>query len=199
MDHHLRGSSSAGFVAITHTGAGRARSGGPATLVGCSLGGSCCGRISASTDPRRVPVWHALRGSAPFHGTIAGRARQCGSLRLHRCGRPPTGVRLRRAWLIELSGAPVARIVAAGGGAVQPWMQAIGRPVEVSGWPKGGTGSGFPRPLGGRIGIVDRRRCLVNNRLHCRNPVPTGRDPTGTSPVPGAQRLEIGLTVDQDA
>jgi xylulokinase len=39
--------------------------------------------------------------------------------------------------LIELSGSPVARIVAAGGGTrVQPWMQAIadvtGRPVEVS-------------------------------------------------------------------
>ena len=39
--------------------------------------------------------------------------------------------------LIELSGAPVARIVAAGGGTrVSPWMQAIadatGRPVEVS-------------------------------------------------------------------
>ena len=39
--------------------------------------------------------------------------------------------------LIELSGAPVARIVASGGGTrVRPWMQAIadatGRPVEVS-------------------------------------------------------------------
>src|SRR6202012_5155781 len=44
--------------------------------------------------------------------------------------------------LIELRGAPVSRIVAAGGGTrVQPWMQAIadatGRPVEVSGVAEG--------------------------------------------------------------
>jgi xylulokinase len=44
--------------------------------------------------------------------------------------------------LIELSGAPAARIVATGGGTrVQPWMQAIadatGLAVEVSGVPEG--------------------------------------------------------------
>ncbi|BBY22644.1 hypothetical protein MSTO_28490 [Mycobacterium stomatepiae] len=44
--------------------------------------------------------------------------------------------------LIELSGAPVSRIVAAGGGTrLQPWIQTIadatGRPVEVSGVAEG--------------------------------------------------------------
>lgn len=98
--------------------------------------------VSRDLDPRRVPVWSPyIRGErTPFHDPDRRAA-------LHGLDLTHDGAALRRAayeasgfvvrQLIESSGAPVARIVAAGGGTrVQPWLQAIadatGRPVEVS-------------------------------------------------------------------
>lgn len=96
----------------------------------------------ATADPRRVPVWSPyIRGErTPFHDPdrravldALDLTQDAASLR--RAAYEASGFVVRQ--LIELSGAPVSRIVACGGGTrLQPWMQAIadatGRPVEVS-------------------------------------------------------------------
>ena len=133
-----------------------------------------------AVDPRRVPVWSPyMRGErTPFHdpdrrAVLDGLDLTHDAASLRRAAYEASGFVVRQ--LIELSGAPVARIVAAGGGTrVGPWMQAIadatGRPVEVSGGGRGrGAGSGFPRSDGRRPGIVDhRRRPLGLHRAHRR-------------------------------
>ena len=75
--------------------------------------------------------------------------------------------------LIELSGAPVARIVAAGGGTrVGPWMQAIadatGRPVEVSAVAEGAAlGAAFLGRMaaGLETSIADAARWACTERI----------------------------------
>ncbi|CEZ71036.1 D-xylulose kinase [Mycobacterium tuberculosis] len=75
--------------------------------------------------------------------------------------------------LIELSGAPVARIVAAGGGTrIQPWMQAIadatGRPVEVSRVAEGAAlGAAFLGRLAAGLesSIADAARWASTDRI----------------------------------
>ena len=107
------------------------------------LGGSSCrtGRPGA-VDPRRVPVWSPyLRGErTPFHdpdrrGVLDALDLTHDAASVRRAAYEASGFVVRQ--LIELSGAPVSRIVTTGGGTrIQPWMQAIadatGRPVEVS-------------------------------------------------------------------
>jgi xylulokinase len=100
-----------------------------------------------AADPHRVPVWSPyLRGErTPFHdpdrrGMLDGLELGHDASALRRAAYEAAGFVVRQ--LIELSGANVARIVAAGGGTrVQPWMQAIadatGRPVQVSGVAEG--------------------------------------------------------------
>jgi xylulokinase len=96
----------------------------------------------AKVDPRRVPVWSPyVRGErTPFHDPdrravldALDLTQDAASVR--RAAYEASGFVVRQ--LIELSGAPVLRVVATGGGTrMQPWMQAIadatGRPVEVS-------------------------------------------------------------------
>ncbi len=100
-----------------------------------------------AADPSRVPVWSPyLRGErTPFHdpdrrGMLDGLDLGHDASALRRAAYEASGFVVRH--LIELSGAPVSRIVAAGGGTrVQAWMQAIadatGRPVQLSGVAEG--------------------------------------------------------------
>ncbi|MCV6986908.1 xylulose kinase [Mycobacterium shinjukuense] len=93
-------------------------------------------------DPRRVPVWSPyIRGErTPLHdpdrrAVLDGLNLTHDAASVRRAAYEASGFVVRQ--LVERSGAPVSRIVAAGGGTrVQPWMQAIadatGRPVEVS-------------------------------------------------------------------
>ena len=134
-----------GLWTIPHTSAGKSQIGGASNAGGLFLG--WVDRLVApgdpeQVDPRRVPVWSPyIRGErTPFHDPdrravldALDLTQDAASVR--RAAYEASGFVVRQ--LIELSGAPVSRIVATGGGTrVQPWMQAIadatGRPVEVS-------------------------------------------------------------------
>jgi sugar (pentulose or hexulose) kinase len=137
-----------GLWTIPHTAAGKSQIGGASNAGGLFLG--WVDRVVASggpaadgnADPRRVPVWSPyIRGErTPFHdpdrrGVLEALDLTHDSAALRRAAFEASGFVVRQ--LIELSGMPVARIVASGGGTrVGPWMQAIadatGRPVEVS-------------------------------------------------------------------
>jgi len=134
-----------GLWTIPHTTPGKNQIGGASNAGGLFLG--WVDRVvaqgdPAAADPRRVPVWSPyIRGErTPFHDPDRRAVLDALDLThdaaaLRRAAYEASGFVVRQ--LIELSGAPVARIVAAGGGTrVAPWMQAIadatGRPVEVS-------------------------------------------------------------------
>ena len=134
-----------GLWTIPHTAPGKSQIGGASNAGGLFLG--WVERLLAagdpgSADPRRVPVWSPyIRGErTPFHDPDRRAVLDALDLTddaasVRRAAYEASGFVVRQ--LIELSGAPVARIVAAGGGTrVGPWMQAIadatGRPVEVS-------------------------------------------------------------------
>ncbi len=134
-----------GLWTIPHTAAGKSQIGGASNAGGLFLG--WVDRVVGpgdpmGVDPRRVPVWSPyIRGErTPFHDPDRRAVLDALDLThdtasLRRAAYEASGFVVRQ--LIELSGAPVSRIVAAGGGTrVQPWMQAIadatGRPVEVS-------------------------------------------------------------------
>lgn len=139
-----------GLWTIPHTAPGKSQIGGASNAGGLFL--NWVDRVigpgdPALADPRRVPVWLPyIRGErTPFHepdrrAVLDGVDLSQDAASVRRAAYEASGFVVRQ--LIELSGAPVARIVAAGGGTrIQPWMQAIadatGRPVEVSRWPKG--------------------------------------------------------------
>jgi len=134
-----------GLWTIPHTALGKSKIGGASNAGGLFLGwvDRVVGPGDPTTvEPRRVPVWSPyIRGErTPFHDPdrraildALDLTHDAASLR--RAAYEASGFVVRQ--LIELSGAPVARIVAAGGGTrARPWMQAIadatGRPVEVS-------------------------------------------------------------------
>ena len=143
-----------GLWTIPHTATGKFQIGGASNAGGLFLGwvdrilapGDAAGDL-ANVDPRRVPVWSPyIRGErVPFHdpdrrGALAALDLTHNAASLRRAAYEASGFVVRQ--LIELSGMPVARIVASGGGTrVQPWMQAMadatGRPVEVSGVAEG--------------------------------------------------------------
>ncbi|MFZ0834636.1 MAG: FGGY-family carbohydrate kinase, partial [Mycobacterium sp.] len=97
---------------------------------------------SRVADPRRVPVWSPyIRGErTPFHdphrrAVLDGLDLTHHAAAVRRAAYEASGFVVRH--LIELSGVPVSRVVATGGGThVADWMQAVadatGRPVEVS-------------------------------------------------------------------
>ena len=139
-----------GLWTIPHTKTGKSQVGGASNTGGLFLG--WVDRVvgpgdPTSVDPRRVPVWSPyIRGErTPFHDPDRRAVLDALDLThdaasLRRAAYEASGFVVRQ--LIELSGAPVSRIVATGGGTrVQPWMQAIadatGRPVEVSGVAEG--------------------------------------------------------------
>jgi xylulokinase len=134
-----------GLWTIPHTSPGMSKIGGASNAGGLFLG--WVDRVVGqgdpeSVDPHRVPVWSPyIRGErTPFHDPDRRAMLDCLDLTqdaasLRRAAYEASGFVVRQ--LIELSGAPVSRIVAAGGGTrIRPWMQALadatGRPVEVS-------------------------------------------------------------------
>jgi xylulokinase len=132
-----------GLWTIPHTVAGMSKIGGASNAGGLFL--SWVDRVLApgdptgeKLDPGRVPVWSPyIRGErTPFHepdrrAVLDGLDLTHDAAFLRRAAYEASGFVVRH--LIELSGAPVARIVAAGGGTrIQPWMQAI---ADATGWP----------------------------------------------------------------
>ncbi|GAB7144760.1 xylulokinase [Mycobacterium riyadhense] len=134
-----------GLWTIPHTTAGKSQIGGASNAGGLFLG--WVDRVIGpgdpeQVDPRRVPVWLPyIRGErTPLHdpdrrAVLDGLDLTQDAAAVRRAAYEASAFVVRQ--LIELSGAPVSRIVASGGGTrVQPWMQAIadatGRPVRVS-------------------------------------------------------------------
>jgi xylulokinase len=134
-----------GLWTIPHTSAGKSQIGGASNAGGLFLG--WVDRVVAQGDPAtvapgRVPVWSPhIRGErTPFHdpdrrAVLDGLDLTHDAASVRRAAYEASGFVVRQ--LIELSGASVSRVVAAGGGTrIQGWMQAIadatGRPVEVS-------------------------------------------------------------------
>ncbi len=170
-----------GLWTIPHTAAGKSQIGGASNAGGLFLG--WVDRILApgdlaSVDPRRVPVWAPyLRGErSPLHdpdrrGALDALDLTQDAASLRRAAYEASGFVVRR--LIELSGAPVTRIVAAGGGTrVQPWMQALadatGRSVEVSGVAEGAAlGAAFLARMatGLESAITDAARWASTERV----------------------------------
>jgi xylulokinase len=154
----------------------------------------------AAVDPRRVPVWSPyLRGErTPFHdpdrrGMLDGLDLTHDAASLRRAAYEASGFVVRQ--LIELSGANVSRIVAAGGGTrVEPWMRAIadatGRPVQVSGVAEGAAlGAAFlgRMAVGRESSITDAARWAAIERV-------VQPDPAWTGPMEERYRrfLELG-------
>jgi xylulokinase len=141
----------------------------------------------ATVDPRRVPVWSPyVRGErTPFHdpdrrGVLDGLDLTHDAASLRRAAYEASGFVVRQ--LIELSGAAVSRVVAAGGGTrVKPWVQAIadatGRPVEVSGVPEGAAlGAAFlgRMAVGLESSMTDAARWATIESIVEPNPAWTG-------------------------
>ena len=134
-----------GLWTIPHIGSGKSRTGGASNAGGLFLNwvdGIVAQADSSAADPRRIPVWSPyVRGErTPFHdqhrrAVLDGLDLTHDPSSLRRAAYEASGFVVRH--LVELSGVPVSRVVATGGGTrVEPWMQAIadatGRPVEVS-------------------------------------------------------------------
>ena len=174
-----------GLWTIPHTAPGKSQIGGASNAGGLFLG--WVDRVVAPADPTgglerldpgRVPVWSPyIRGErTPFHDP--GRRAVLDALdlthdaaSLRRAAYEASGFVVRQ--LIELSGAPVSRIVAAGGGTrVGPWMQAIadatGRPLQVSGVAEGAAlGAAFLARIaaGLETSIADAARWASTERI----------------------------------
>jgi xylulokinase len=131
-----------------------------------------------TVDPRQVPVWSPyVRGErTPYHdpdrrGVLDGLDLTQDAASLRRAAYEASGFVVRQ--LIELSGAQVVRVVAAGGGTrVQPWMQAIadatGRPVQVSAVAEGAAlGAAFLARLaaGLETSMTDAARWAATGRV----------------------------------
>ncbi|MGA7049684.1 MAG: FGGY-family carbohydrate kinase [Mycobacterium sp.] len=174
-----------GLWTIPHTAAGKSQIGGASNAGGLFLGwvdrivapGDLAGDLE-KVDPRRVPVWSPyLRGErTPFHdpdrrGILDALDLSHDAASLRRAAYEASGFVVRQ--LIELSGMPVVRIVASGGGTrVQPWMQALadatGRPVEVSGVAEGAAlGAAFLARMatGQESAITDAARWALTERV----------------------------------
>jgi xylulokinase len=174
-----------GLWTIPHTDAGMSKIGGASNAGGLFLG--WVDRVvrpgdPEAVDPGRVPVWSPyIRGErTPFHDPDRRAVLDALDLThdaasLRRAAYEASGFVVRQ--LIELSGAPASRIVAAGGGTrVGPWMQAIA--------------GGLPGPHGGRPGNLHRRRRPLGlHRAHRRTRSRLGRAGRGPLPtIPGAGR-----------
>jgi xylulokinase len=147
-----------------------------------------------------VPVWSPyIRGErTPFHdpdrrAVLDGLDLTHDAASLRRAAYEASGFVVRQ--LVELSGAPVSRIVASGGGTrVGPWMRAIadatGRPVEVSDVAEGAAlGAAFLGRMaaGLETSIADAARWAWTARI-------VEPDPAWAAPVEDRYRrfLELG-------
>jgi xylulokinase len=176
-----------GLWTLPHMTAGRFQIGGPSNAGGLFLGwvnNLVAPDNSAVVDPGRVPVWSPyVRGErAPYHDpdrrAVLDRLDLThGGASVRRAGYEASGFVVRQ--LIELSGAPAARIVATGGGTrVQPWMQAIadatGLTVEVSAVPEGAAlGAAFVGRIaaGLETSTADAARWAATERVVEPDPV----------------------------
>lgn len=192
-----------GLWTIPHTAAGKNQIGGASNAGGLFLG--WVDRVVAPADPGaarpgRVPVWSPyIRGErTPFHDPDRRAVLDALDLThdaaaLRRAAHEASGFVVRQ--LIELSGAPTARVVATGGGTrVGPWMQAIadatGRPVEVSAVPEGAAlGAAFLARIaaGLETSITDAARWARTERV-------VEPDPAWAAPVEDRYQrfLELG-------
>jgi xylulokinase len=170
-----------GLWTIPHTAAGKYQIGGVSNSGGLFLGwmDRVVGQGGPSTiDPWRVPVWSPyVRGErTPFHdpdrrGVLDGLDLTHDAASLRRAAYEASGFVVRQ--ILELSGVPTGRIVAAGGGTrVRPWMQAIadatGRPVEVSAVAEGAAlGSAFLARMAVDLesSIADAARWAATERI----------------------------------
>lgn len=170
-----------GLWTIPHTAPGKSQIGGASNAGGLFLG--WVDRLlapgdPATADPRRVPVWSPyVRGErTPYHdpdrrAVLDGLDLTHDAAAVRRAAYEASGFVVRQ--LIELSGAPVARIVATGGGTrVEPWMQAIadatGRSVQVSGVAEGAAlGAAFLARLavGLESSMTDAARWASTERI----------------------------------
>jgi xylulokinase len=170
-----------GLWTIPHTTPGKSLIGGASNAGGLFLG--WVDRVVAPADPTavapgRVPVWSPyLRGErSPLHdpdrrGVLEALDLTHDAASLRRAAYEASGFVVRQ--LIELSGAPVSRIVTTGGGTrVGPWLQAIadatGRPVEVSGVAEGAAlGAAFLARMaaGLETTIADAGRWVCTDRI----------------------------------
>jgi xylulokinase len=193
-----------GLWTLPHTKAGRFQIGGPSNAGGLFLGwvNTLVAEDNSTVDPARVPVWAPyVRGErAPYHdpdrrAVLDGLDLTHGGASVRRAGYEASGFVVRQ--LIELSGAPVARIVATGGGTrVQPWMQALadatGLPVDVSAVPEGAAlGAAFIGRMaaGLETSTADAARWASTERV-------VEPDPAWTNPIQDryARFLELGKT-----
>jgi xylulokinase len=170
-----------GLWTIPHTAPGKSQIGGASNAGGLFLG--WVDRVvrpgdPTAVDPGRVPVWSPyIRGErTPFHDPDRRAVLDALDLThdaasLRRAAYEASGFVVRQ--LVELSGASVSRIVAAGGGTrIRPWMQAIadaaGRPVEVSGVAEGAAlGAAFLGRIaaGLETSIADAARWACTERI----------------------------------
>lgn len=192
-----------GLWTIPHTKAPKSQIGGASNAGGLFLG--WVDRVigpgdPAGIDPRRVPVWSPyIRGErTPFHdpdrrAVLDGVDLTHGPAAVRRAAYEASGFVVRQ--LIELTGAPVSRIVATGGGTrLAPWMQAIadatGRPVEVSAVAEGAAlGAAFLGRIaaGLETSMADATRWARTERV-------VDPDPAWAAPVADRYRrfLELG-------
>jgi xylulokinase len=181
-----------GLWTIPHT-TGKSQIGGASNAGGLFL--SWVDRLigpsdPAAVDPRRVPVWSPyVRGErTPFHdpdrrGVLDGLDLTHDAASLRRAAYEASGFVVRQ--IIELSRAPVSRIVAAGGGTQdEPWIRAIadatGLPVEVSGVAEGAAlGAAFLGRVAAGLesSIADAARWASVERIV--QPDPAWTDPVG--------------------
>lgn len=170
-----------GLWTIPHTTPGKSQIGGASNAGGLFLG--WVDRVVAQADPTavepgRIPVWAPyLRGErSPFHdpdrrGVLEALDLTHDAAAVRRAAYEASGFVVRQ--LIELSAAPVSRLVATGGGTrVGPWLQAIadatGRPVEVSAVAEGAAlGAAFLARMaaGLETTIADAARWVRTERI----------------------------------
>ena len=179
-----------GLWTIPHLVAGKCQIGGASNAGGLFLG--WVDRLLgpgevAGVDPRRVPVWSPyLRGErTPLHdperrAVLDGLDLTHDAAAVRRAAYEASGFVVRR--LIELSGAPVSRVVASGGGTRVPaWMQAVadatGLPVQLSKVADGAAlGAAFLGRLatGAESSITDAARWAAVDRVVEPDPRWTG-------------------------
>jgi xylulokinase len=150
-----------GLWTLPHSRSGKFQIGGPSNAGGLFLGwvNTLVAEDNSTVNPAHVPVWSPyVRGErVPYHdpdrrAILDGLDLTHGGAAVRRAGFEASGFVVRQ--LIDLSGAPAARIVATGGGTrVQPWLQALadatGLPVEVSAVPEGAAlGAAFLARMG---------------------------------------------------
>ena len=187
VDHHSRVPRGARPVDRCRTpAAGKFQIGGPSNAGGLFLGwvDRLVAEDNSTVEPGRVPVWSPyVRGErTPYHdpdrrAVLDGLDLTHGGASVRRAGYEASGFVVRQ--LIELSGAPAARIVATGGGHPRAAVDAGDRRCDrsarrgVGGAGGRGAGRGVPRPDGGGPRDVDR-------------PTPPGgrRRSASSSPIP---------------